>query len=354
MKRMSGAWCLAAMTVASVCVSGAAQEETTESTGTPRLQLSTQEWNFGQAWEGQPLECEVVLTNIGDAPLTFTRVRTSCGCTTPTDPKSPLAPGESDTIKIRYRKRLGRADSKVTFETNDPIRPRAVIRVKGHVKSIFRRSPKEGLLFGLLSRSSREQRQMTFTNQYPEPIFLKLKEGQDLGPFAVEFKELDPGQRYELTATTMPPLESQRYQHYAYLITTSAQLPEFGVLLHASVRPPISVSEDRLLMPKTAVVEMKRVINVSLAPDSRIRVTSVKSSHAAIKVDVEEVTAEVDGKRPVVYRVTVILPPGDRLPDGAEPFIEILTTSSEPEYEKLVIPIKVIGPRSRPAAGPPR
>lgn len=43
-----------------------------------------------------------VVTNEGNAPLVITRVISSCGCTTPTFTKEPIAPGKSGEIKVVY------------------------------------------------------------------------------------------------------------------------------------------------------------------------------------------------------------------------------------------------------------
>lgn len=43
-----------------------------------------------------------VVKNEGKSPLVITRVISSCGCTTPTFTKEPIAPGKSGEIKVVY------------------------------------------------------------------------------------------------------------------------------------------------------------------------------------------------------------------------------------------------------------
>ena len=43
-----------------------------------------------------------VVKNEGKSPLVITRVISSCGCTTPTFNKEPIAPGKSGEIKVVY------------------------------------------------------------------------------------------------------------------------------------------------------------------------------------------------------------------------------------------------------------
>ena len=57
--------------------------------------------------------------NTGDEPLIITHAKGSCGCTVPTYPKEPIAPGEASEIKVRYdTNRLGRFTKRVTLTTN--------------------------------------------------------------------------------------------------------------------------------------------------------------------------------------------------------------------------------------------
>jgi hypothetical protein len=62
----------------------------------------------------------VNFTNTGTEPLVIKNARGSCGCTVPTWPKEPIAPGQSSTIEIRYdTKRTGKINKSVTITTNE-------------------------------------------------------------------------------------------------------------------------------------------------------------------------------------------------------------------------------------------
>ena len=318
----------------------------------PRVDVSVREWDFGEAWQGQPLKRDIVIKNVGDAPLTLS-VRTSCGCTAPTRPKSPLAPGESDTMTISYSSdtRLGKANHTVTVMTNDPTATSIPIRVLGNVKPLCEISPQDGLYFGQLFENAKEARTVEIKNRYTEPILLKLKEGQDFGPFTVELKEVEAGQRYALTAKTKPPLKVTRFMKNVVLLMGLELVPEVKTRVHVTVQPPVSVSPHKLLLPKKSVSTLRRFVKVTHAPDHPIKVTGVRPSHAAIKVEVGEM--QPDRLRPGVSscKIVVVLPPGDMIPDGAKPFLEIETTSKDSRYAKIILPIRVIKPRAGNGAG---
>ena len=62
----------------------------------------------------------VKFTNTGTEPLVIKNARGSCGCTVPTWPKEPIAPGQSSTIEVRYdTKRAGAINKSITITTNE-------------------------------------------------------------------------------------------------------------------------------------------------------------------------------------------------------------------------------------------
>lgn len=75
---------------------------------------------------------EFEFENTGDAPLIIISVRRSCGCTLPTYPKKPIAPGEKGKIGVTYipTGRQGPFDKAVTVKTNAG---NVHLRIKGNV-----------------------------------------------------------------------------------------------------------------------------------------------------------------------------------------------------------------------------
>lgn len=60
--------------------------------------------------------------NTGAKPLIITGARGSCGCTVPTYPKKPIAPGETAVIEVRYdTKRVGPFRKSVRITTNEKV-----------------------------------------------------------------------------------------------------------------------------------------------------------------------------------------------------------------------------------------
>lgn len=77
---------------------------------------------------------EFVFTNNGNAPLVITNAQGSCGCTVPSSPKEPIAPGAKGVIGVKYdTNRVGPFTKTVTISSNASGQPTKVLTIKGTV-----------------------------------------------------------------------------------------------------------------------------------------------------------------------------------------------------------------------------
>ena len=84
----------------------------------------------------------VAFTNTGTEALIIKSAKGSCGCTIPTFPKEPIAPGATAEIKIKYdTKRLGAINKTVTIQSNAGVK---ILKVKGNVTQKASTPKKEG------------------------------------------------------------------------------------------------------------------------------------------------------------------------------------------------------------------
>ncbi|TRW24002.1 DUF1573 domain-containing protein [Flavobacterium zepuense] len=74
-------------------------------------------------------------TNTGNAPLIITDVKSTCGCTVPTKPKEPIAPGKTGKIEVKYNMNPGPIRKTITVESNAVNVPGGTIalKIKGEV-----------------------------------------------------------------------------------------------------------------------------------------------------------------------------------------------------------------------------
>jgi hypothetical protein len=77
---------------------------------------------------------EFVFTNNGTKPLIITNTQGSCGCTVPTSPKQPIAPGAKGVIGVKYATdRVGAFTKTVTVTSNADGQATKILTIKGVV-----------------------------------------------------------------------------------------------------------------------------------------------------------------------------------------------------------------------------
>ena len=92
--------------------------------------------DFGKMKQYGDASTEFKFTNNGDQPLIISNCKGSCGCTVPTWPRQPIAPGASASIKVKYdSKRVGPINKSVTITSNATNTPTKVIRITGNISA---------------------------------------------------------------------------------------------------------------------------------------------------------------------------------------------------------------------------
>ena len=88
--------------------------------------------DYGTIAQGSNKFRTVSFTNDGTESLIIKSAKGSCGCTVPSYPETPVAPGETAEIKITYdTNRIGSINKTVTLQTNAGVK---VLKVVGKVE----------------------------------------------------------------------------------------------------------------------------------------------------------------------------------------------------------------------------
>lgn len=106
--------------------------ETPKVTG-PGIIFESETIDYGTIAHNADGKREFVFTNNGTEPLIIKNAQGSCGCTVPTWPKEPIAPGAKAVIGVKYATdRIGGFTKTVTLTTN-AVNPKTVLTIKGTV-----------------------------------------------------------------------------------------------------------------------------------------------------------------------------------------------------------------------------
>jgi hypothetical protein len=105
-----------------------------ENPNAPKINFEKEVIDYGTIEKGANGVRNFEFTNTGKEPLIITKAKGSCGCTVPSWPKKPIAPGEKAKIKVKYdTKRVGPINKSVTVHSNAAT-PVKVLRIKGKVE----------------------------------------------------------------------------------------------------------------------------------------------------------------------------------------------------------------------------
>ena len=97
-----------------------ASNTTPAKTGGPHLQWEATVIDYGEIKKGSDPLRKALFTNTGTEPLIIKIARGSCGCTVPTWPKDPIAPGGTGEIMVEFssKGKLGPQSKTVTLTAN--------------------------------------------------------------------------------------------------------------------------------------------------------------------------------------------------------------------------------------------
>ena len=77
-------------------------DESAEQIGMPTMVFEEESFDFGEISQGEKVEHRFAFTNNGDADLIISTATGSCGCTVPSFPKEPIAPGQTSEILVVF------------------------------------------------------------------------------------------------------------------------------------------------------------------------------------------------------------------------------------------------------------
>jgi hypothetical protein len=129
------------LTLCLVCWTGltlpalAQQDATAGSGAQPKIQFEATKHKFGTVQQGEVVKHTFQFKNEGNAQLKLKRVKASCGCTVPSWPRDPIAPGETAAINVKFNTagKMGRQRKSVTVFTNQKDQAVHVLTIAGEV-----------------------------------------------------------------------------------------------------------------------------------------------------------------------------------------------------------------------------
>ncbi|MEW6250713.1 MAG: DUF1573 domain-containing protein [Planctomycetota bacterium] len=178
----------------------------------PRMELSQQQWNYGEIWDSEKPQITLRISNGGQAELEIKNVSAACSCTVLELPRKTIAPGQSIDVPITFdpRGKQGPYGTYINIATNDPATPEFSFKIAGTVKRAVLMEPLGGVYLRTVdAKAGQTPKPVRLKNVLAEPMKLELT-ANSVPWLEVEIKEITPLVEYELVTRTTRELKPGR------------------------------------------------------------------------------------------------------------------------------------------------
>ncbi|MFI8379520.1 DUF1573 domain-containing protein [Leeuwenhoekiella sp. NPDC079379] len=101
----------------------------------PTMEFEESEYDFGNIERGTGVEHIFKFKNTGDAPLVIVDATSTCGCTVPSFPEEPIAPGETGELLVKYNGSGMNAVTKIVTVKCNTQKGTETVKITAFVKS---------------------------------------------------------------------------------------------------------------------------------------------------------------------------------------------------------------------------
>lgn len=86
----------------------------------PKFEFASESYDFGKIKQGEKVKFSFKFKNSGSQPLIISSASASCGCTVPSYPEEPVAPGAEAIINVEFDSngKLGMQTKTITLVAN--------------------------------------------------------------------------------------------------------------------------------------------------------------------------------------------------------------------------------------------
>lgn len=215
----------------------------------PKIVVQIPEHDFGEIIQGEKVQHNFVVTNMGDDVLSITNVRASCGCTAALPDKNELAPGESTNIKVEFNSkgRTGKQNKLVYVTSNDKENPQLQLKISGNIvkETANLKAVKPGpsldipsaqYNFGKVTEGKVVDHIFTFNNAGDSPLTIKeVKTTCGCTAALLSKKELAPGEEGTLKVELNTANRSGKMTRNVTIISNDPEDPQKSLTIYAEI-----------------------------------------------------------------------------------------------------------------------
>lgn len=181
--------------------------------------FESESYNFGRVPFGKSIiNATFIFTNTSEHEFVIREVRASCGCTVPSWPDVPIAPGEKGVITATFdpSNLAGEVDKSIEIFANYNVIMSKLIHIRGIIEEPVEADyskhypgqfgyilqSKNTLGFGEILNTKTYSQQVVFINEYNLPLkFTGVKQKPDYCSYSFTNEVIEPGDTVTLTVT---------------------------------------------------------------------------------------------------------------------------------------------------------
>lgn len=304
----------------------------------PVITFSSATVDLGTVTKGEPAAKQVTFTNTGNAPLTITHIKASCGCTTVEGWQQTVAPGQQGSfeLKLDTARFMGAITKTVDVEsnaTNGMVR----LSLKALIWSAITINPAIVSFGSVLKGTKIEPRTVEIAVTDAEP--LKIAGATSNNPyFQTRMKPIEEGRKYQLTVS-VPELRDRPQNSEIVLPLGHPKLKELKLPVYINPVDPLVVQPAQL-----------NLATASLRTGTTASITIFCHDLASATLEVTDLTYSGSLDAALSFerqgnnrwgRIQLTFPAGFNPGDAKEASVSFRT--NHPQYARVTVPVRFIG-----------
>jgi hypothetical protein len=178
------------------------------------------------------------------------------------------------------------------------------ISIKGELWQPVQVSPASAA-FARVPQQSKDDaamvRKLTIVNNVDGPAKLTgIKVPSD--SFKAEVKELEPGKKFELTVSLVPPLKPGPVYGNIEVATGITEMPILKIPVNAFIVADVDVTPNQLALPQARVAALQRQLYVRNNVQTAVKLSDLQCTNSALTLDLRETQPGV------AFLITVNIP----------------------------------------------
>lgn len=253
----------------------------------PAISFDKTHHDFGRITPDRKVAAKYKVTNTGNAYLSITQVRPSCGCTYTMLGKWSLAPGESTEIEATFDPRgvKGIVRKSIEVVCNDPKTPSLSLTLEAEVVQEIMPSV-EAVYFHQAVKSGTSRSQIRYASGNGEAVqIVDVKApGAPFLTFAYRTEGKDQVLEVAFNGTKVPAGQFRGVEQ-ATVRFSNPRMSQLPLNIQWDLKPSIQASPVELVFQDTAGKELRQKLTLKQADGKAFKVTGTRPSLQGMKVE---------------------------------------------------------------------